>query len=78
MRDGTVKSQGGTWSEVLGRPAPSDWQRVRPVRMTGAMSRLVRPEGTTGGMSRLVPTELTADTCCALGVHSQWCGCDEA
>jgi len=26
----------------------------------------------------LEATELTADTCCALGVHSQWCGCDEA
>jgi len=24
----------------------------------------------------LEATELTADTCCALGVHSQWCGCD--
>lgn len=23
----------------------------------------------------LTATKLTADTCCALGVHSQWCGC---
>lgn len=25
----------------------------------------------------LAATELTADTCCALGVHSQWCGCHD-
>lgn len=29
-----------------------------------------------GSQAPLTATKLTADTCCALGVHSQWCGCD--
>jgi hypothetical protein len=44
---------------------------------TGKAAALGAMYGAGRGDAPLEATKLTADTCCALGVHSQWCGCEQ-